>query len=455
MLNNLYLSFYGCSSVSIQTDRARIICDPWFDTPAYEGTWIPKMNVLNWVKKIGDCDGIYVSHIHPDHYDSKSIFNYFKKYGPKKIFIPQFKDINNIDRNWLKKKMISDGIDPKLIISNKKNIHKLKDLNLIIVPRDFNSFSDIDSALIVYENNSKNSVTNLNDFGFNEIQMKKIQNLIVKNKLKNIITLYNYMSSGSWPQTHFTCNLKNSKLIKNLEIQRDEFKNRYFRTNKLIEANFHFPFAAGAQYLGPLSRYERFRPVTKIETIIKNDSKAIYLKPFKSKVDLIKLKNNKKYFLSLRPKKISENYGKNKHIFKSYDYENTFKNLDYNKKVLKGLFAAALSRALKRNEVRDEHILSIYALPDWKKFSNIAFKKDLKGRENYHIGDIEFNLNKSSKKNSINKTEIFLHYKALFGALSGVVHWNNLELGAHKLVRRTPEKFNRDIVNFLNFFSIS
>ena len=107
-----------------------------------------------------------------------------------------------------------------------------------------------------------------------------------------------------------------------------------------------------------------------------------------------------------------------------------------------------------KNEVKDKHILSIYAFPNWKIFYKKAFKNDVKNDSDYHIGDIKFNLENIDEKKKINKTVIFLHHKALFGALSGIVHWNNLELGAHKLVRRNPEVYNRDIVNFLNFFSI-
>ena len=95
----------------------------------------------------------------------------------KKIFISEFPKINGVDRNWLKKKMIADGIDHNLITSNIKNFHKLKDLNLLIIPRDTDSYSDIDSSIIIYEKN-KNSVLNLNDFKFNTAQMKKIQKKI-------------------------------------------------------------------------------------------------------------------------------------------------------------------------------------------------------------------------------------------------------------------------------------
>ena len=454
MSNNLKLSFFGCSCVSIQTNNARIICDPWFDTAAYEGTWVPDIDISKWVNKIGDGDGIYVSHIHPDHYDPKSLSKYFNKYGKKKIFISEFPKINGVDRNWLKKKMIADGIDQNLITSNIKNFHKLKDLNLLIIPRDTDSYSDIDSSIIIYEKKYKNSVLNLNDFKFNTAQMKKIQKKIESNNLNNIITLYNYMSSGSWPQTHFLCTPKNKILKKNLNHQKKHFIERYFDTHKIIKSKFRLPFAAGAKYVGPLENYEKYRPRTKIEEIIKLDKNAVYIKPFGKPLDLLKLVKSPDNIKKYRPSKITENYGKNKHKHDYYDYEKTFQNLNYNKKILKTLFKLSQSRAMLKNEVKDKHILSIYAFPNWKIFYKKAFKNDVKNDSDYHIGDIKFNLENIDEKKKINKTVIFLHHKALFGALSGIVHWNNLELGAHKLVRRNPEVYNKDIVNFLNFFSI-
>ena len=454
MLNHFSLSFFGCSCVSIQTNKTRIICDPWFDTAAYEGTWVPDMDVSNWVNKIGNCDAIYVSHIHPDHYDAKSIFNYFKKYGEKKIFISSFKNLKGVDRNWLKKKMIADGIKPKLIISNLKGFHNLKDLNLIVIPRDTKSFSDIDSGIIVYHNQLKVSVTNLNDFGFNKTHFKNFQKKINENKLQNIATLYNYMSSGSWPHTHYKCDIGNKELNKSLEVQREEFRSRYFEAHNTINSKVHLPFAAGAKYLGPLKAYEKFRPKIKVKSILDKDKFAIYLKPFGKKIDLLKSIKDKKYFNSFRPKKINENLSKNKHIHSHYDYEKTFQNLTYNPRVLKTLFNNSKTRAMSRSEVKNPHLLCIYALPDWKNFNNLVFKNKLDNKQKYLIGNVEFNLKNLKSKKKIHRTEIYINHKALFGAFSGIVHWNNLELGAHKIVRRYPEIYNKGIVDFLNFFSI-
>ena len=59
-------------------------------------------------------------------------------------------------------------------------------MDLLIIPRDTDSFSDIDSGIIIYNEKSKLSVTNLNDFGFSKTFMKKFQNQIKSKKLINI-----------------------------------------------------------------------------------------------------------------------------------------------------------------------------------------------------------------------------------------------------------------------------
>ena len=455
MLKEFSLSFYGCSCASVQTDKTRIICDPWFDTAAYEGTWVPDLDVSNWVRRIGDCNGIYISHIHPDHYDPKSLFNYFKVYGEKKIFIPFFKNLKNVDRNWLKKKMVADGINPNLIKQSKDGSFRLNDFNLHIIPSDTNSFSDIDSGIIIFNEKSKYSLTNLNDFGFSEKLMKKFQFQIKKKKLKNIATLYNYMSSGSWPHTHYSCNDLNISLKKSLEKQKKEFINRYKSVHEIIDSKIHLPFAAGAKYIGPLAKYEKFRPKTSVKRILNLDKKAVYLKPFAKKIDLIQIDQNIKRINNFRPRIITENSTKNKKKFDFYDYEKKFKGLDYNERILGKLFEASKKRAFNRNEVKDKHILKIYALPDWENFNDLMLKNKITNKEKFLIGDIKFNLESADKIDKVHKTDIYLHYKALFGVLTGVVHWNNLELGSHKIVRRYPEVFNKEIVDFMNFFSLA
>jgi len=53
--------------IKIITDDTRILCDPWFGSSAYEGTWHHFPPVKDTIGLVGDFDLIYVSHIHPDH----------------------------------------------------------------------------------------------------------------------------------------------------------------------------------------------------------------------------------------------------------------------------------------------------------------------------------------------------------------------------------------------------
>src|SRR6202012_3660096 len=54
-----------------ETGAGRIMCDPWVN-PAYFASWFPfpDNSTLDW-DALGDCDYVYVSHLHKDHFDAK------------------------------------------------------------------------------------------------------------------------------------------------------------------------------------------------------------------------------------------------------------------------------------------------------------------------------------------------------------------------------------------------
>jgi len=59
--------------------RAAILCDPWVN-PAYFASWFPfpDNSGLDW-DTLGDCDYLYVSHLHKDHYDAKHLSAHVNK----------------------------------------------------------------------------------------------------------------------------------------------------------------------------------------------------------------------------------------------------------------------------------------------------------------------------------------------------------------------------------------
>jgi UDP-MurNAc hydroxylase len=61
----------GHAGFRIETHAGSILCDPWVN-PAYFGSWFPfpDNSELDW-PSLGNCDYLYVSHLHKDHFDAR------------------------------------------------------------------------------------------------------------------------------------------------------------------------------------------------------------------------------------------------------------------------------------------------------------------------------------------------------------------------------------------------
>ena len=80
--------------------KTKILCDPWVVNKVFEGSWFNYPPLKTQIKDLQEVDAIYLSHVHPDHYDERN-FNF-----PKKIPII----ILNEGPNFLKKNLIKKGI---------------------------------------------------------------------------------------------------------------------------------------------------------------------------------------------------------------------------------------------------------------------------------------------------------------------------------------------------------
>ena len=151
--------------IEIETKDIRVLTDPWFTEGAYDGSWYHFPKIEDPFSLISEPDYIYVSHIHPDHYDPCFLKRLFEKWGQKPILIPKF------EKNYLKFKMITDGFSPLEIDS-----FSLGKTHLHITPNFTGSPSDIDSSLIV-ESEGK-ILLNLNDCIWNDSHVKANQKII-------------------------------------------------------------------------------------------------------------------------------------------------------------------------------------------------------------------------------------------------------------------------------------
>ncbi|KAA3619163.1 MAG: MBL fold metallo-hydrolase, partial [Proteobacteria bacterium] len=69
--------------IVVETADVRVVCDPWFTDGIYDGSWFQFPRVEDPVRSIGETDFVYISHIHPDHYDPAFLRRYFEKHGEK------------------------------------------------------------------------------------------------------------------------------------------------------------------------------------------------------------------------------------------------------------------------------------------------------------------------------------------------------------------------------------
>ena len=89
----------ACVRISSSTG-ANILCDPWVSPGAFLGSWfqwppLPENFEENLI--LEPCNGIFITHLHPDHYDPKFLAKYTKARPEVPIYIAEFA------HTWLKR----------------------------------------------------------------------------------------------------------------------------------------------------------------------------------------------------------------------------------------------------------------------------------------------------------------------------------------------------------------
>jgi UDP-MurNAc hydroxylase len=78
----------GHASLRFDTPAGSILCDPWVN-PAYFASWFPfpDNSQLDW-EALGDCDYLYLSHLHRDHFDAAHLRQFVNKKAT--VLLPEF-----------------------------------------------------------------------------------------------------------------------------------------------------------------------------------------------------------------------------------------------------------------------------------------------------------------------------------------------------------------------------
>src|SRR3990167_8972126 len=74
----------------IETQDVSVLCDPWFTEGAYDGSWYhwPVMPWADTLDRLPWCNLVYISHLHPDHWDPTFLKAYQAKHGKQVVVLP-------------------------------------------------------------------------------------------------------------------------------------------------------------------------------------------------------------------------------------------------------------------------------------------------------------------------------------------------------------------------------
>ena len=74
----MQFKFIGnAGGIFLGSKGTKILCDPWIVDGVFEGSWFHYPPLKTKIKNLQNVDAIYVSHVHPDHFDTR-FFNFSK-----------------------------------------------------------------------------------------------------------------------------------------------------------------------------------------------------------------------------------------------------------------------------------------------------------------------------------------------------------------------------------------
>ena len=378
----------------------KILCDPWIDNGVFDGSWFHYPPLQTKFRDIKNVDAIYLSHIHPDHYDER-----FFKYDLNTPII-----LLDQEPNFLKKKLIQKGYKNLILIKDKKTI-KFKEFKLTI----FKAFSGhiyeenfignlIDSALVLESNKIK--AINFND---NTPTLKYSK--ILKKKFSKInLAMLNYNAAGPYPScfNNLTIDQKKIKSQKILERNFDHL----VKIIKILKPDAVLPFAGSYILGGKEGVKNSYLGTTTIEKC------SDYLRTKfqnQSKIKVICLNENNSYDI------------KQKKILKKYIPIDYLHKKNYEKKILKRKYPYQLGKQPNPIILKKDLMIASDKLKERVKRFRVNFQTNVFIKLNNSKKKILIIKGKQKKNILVCKMD----NRLLRRILDRKSHWNNVEIGAH------------------------
>lgn len=239
---------FHAATVLIEHNGIKVLCDPWFTQGAYYGSWYLPPGPAVDMKLLEDIDYVYITHVHPDHFDTKYlstldknigiiICEYEEKYLRKQIEALGFRRIIELpsqatfplgDDFWMEM-YAADNVNADLF----GMVYRCKPI------AGYRRTLQIDS-LAVFTGGGR-VVVNLNDVpqGLAQIPVQ-----IIRNKYKHIdAALVSYAGAGPYPQAYDISQEEKEDARVGVAIR--YLSTTTFELLKHLNPSVYIPFAGG------------------------------------------------------------------------------------------------------------------------------------------------------------------------------------------------------------------
>jgi len=416
------VTYLYSACVRIDTPDVRVLCDPWFTDGIYDGSWFQFPRLARPIDAIGPVDLIYVSHIHPDHYDPTFLRSYLAQYPSAEIVVAPFV------HDHLQRKMVADGFAPTTM-AHRRVGRTLLDLVPNERPEDPDP-SDVDSALVVRFGDQ--SVVNMNDNRFTPHLIGRIRELCPAPSL----ALLGYTGAGPYPQTYHD----DPEVLRRLaEQKKQEFFERYRQMRGALNPRVALPFAGKYVLGGRLAPLNEHRGVADAVEVLAFDPHAVVLDdggdasidtaslvPTRPRTRLYSQDAVRDFVHSIRNQPM---------VYETWMSEESVALLP-----MKRLARKAYTNALRASRCRRDHFHCFAMSSGWL-VVNV--------NPEHPFFEVRNDVSALSPR-----SEITVDLRYMFGLMTGVFHWDNAAVGSHLHVRRHPDVFDRSVERFLNFFCV-
>lgn len=405
----------------------KILCDPWLNDGVFEGSWCHFPPLKTTFEDVKDVDAVYVSHLHPDHFDER-YFNFDKN----KLLI-----VLDHGPNFLIRKLESMGYKNLLKIKNGQTVSYEEFSLTMFAPFEKHVFHDakignlIDSALLVECDGV--SALNAND----NTPTKEAAEMLRRDFGTISFAMLNYNAAGPYPSC-FDNLTREEKVNEHNRILLRNFEH----VNLLLEhmkPQYFLPFAGAYVLGGALHQKNEYLGTTTwdecgdwIKANHKGNTEVVLLREGDS-FD-IKAGQSDKVYVPV-----------NRAEMKSY-IENTLAKIKYpheadeyprSEELIEDLEKASKSMVSRCSKLEIES----------------AFKVCVK------IEDTDYQIYPTfAKRDSVsqedNEIKCSMDLRLLRRILDRKSHWNNAEIGGHISLVRKPNTYEPDLHTALQFFHL-